>query len=230
MRPQSFRAVGLLAAAALVLVPAAPAAMVSFGLDDGFGFVDVDVTLEDVAPDTVEATISVAPGSPLTGDIFAIGIGSSGAAPGISGDDVWGDYADAPFPILGLSSIAGIGDSFLSIFFDDDITSTVLTLSGVSLEDISLVGVGLHYLSVASNQTLPYPGYPGGPVVVQTSGSYGHGHTCYFDCGPKVPKLTFEWGTPPPPGGGEEVPEPATLGLMGAGLLGLVYFRRRKNG
>lgn len=36
-------------------------------------------------------------------------------------------------------------------------------------------------------------------------------------------------GTIPPPPGDEEVPEPATLTLMGAGLLGLIYFRRSRN-
>lgn len=36
-------------------------------------------------------------------------------------------------------------------------------------------------------------------------------------------------GTIPPPGPSDEIPEPATVTLMGAGLLGLMYFRRRKN-
>ena len=213
--------------------------MVTFGLDQGFGIVDVNVTLEDTGLDEVTATISVDPLSTLTGGIFAIGIGSTGAAPGISGADIWGDYSDAPFPILGLSSIAGVGGiPWLSIFFDENIDSTVVTLTGVDVLDISLVGVAMNYLgpNVALNQTVS--SWIGTATPILSTGlngtSHTHyqgcGHTCYFDCGPSVPKLTFEWGTPPPPGGGEEVPEPATLTLMGAGLLGLMYFRRRRNG
>lgn len=224
MYPNLFRAACLMAVAALLLVPAAPAAMVSFGLDDGFGIVDVNVTLEDTGVDEVTATISVDPLSFLTGDIFAIGFGSTGAAPGIAGPEIWGDYSGAPFPILGLSSIAGVGYiPWVSIFIDEGIDSTEVTLSGVDVLDISLVGVAMNYLgpNVGLNQTLPRLG--------GHTHYTGCGHTC-FECGPKVPPKTFEWGSPDggPPGGGDEVPEPATVTLMGAGLLGLVYFRRRR--
>jgi len=52
-------------------------------------------------------------------------------------------------------------------------------------------------------------------------------HASGVDNGPDTSSIAdLNQRTPFP--GGEEVPEPATVTLMGAGLLGLIYFRRRR--
>ena len=199
------------------------AAVISFELQHGFPEdLRVDATLDDSIAGSVKLDINVVTDgdNPLTGDIFAVGIGFSSDPTSYSNGDVWGDYDGAILSFLGLDSVYGIGDSFFSLFLNDSITSTSFIFEGVGLSDFALIATALHYVHDPS----PQP-----EILFSTRGS-DRCHQCGRTSCEHKPEYTLakKWDTVPPPPGEEEVPEPATLTLMGGALLALIAIRRKR--
>jgi len=217
------------------MVPSAQAAMVQFPLVDFTGD-DMEwvVKLSDgTDSDTagylqIDFSINSTGAAGTTGDITGLFLGfndsvtqgqidsivdlappQTAAGPAVTwfGDDVTAVFEGAS---AGCNNLNGGDNPKPSSFIDIGFTLGVCGSSGGDLTSstVYLQGITLAQINAVGGRAQSVGPAPNG----------GGGSSKLF------------LGTiPPPPGPDDEVPEPATVTLMGAGLLGLMYFRRRKN-
>jgi len=231
---QKFNSKLVFAAAILALaaaVPSANAAMISFSLGSfGSDPLNVVVTLSDGADSAtagyLQIDLDVTPtgGSPNTGDLTGLFVGfdDEDAAdpilllqtfPTTTAGGAWFDPAGDVTAVLvpapgGCNAFNGDGNvpiNSVDVRFD-------LGICGSSGGSLTSTSVFLQGLSIGNVTAV------GARAQSVGSGPNGGGGSS---------KL-FLGDIPPPPPGDDEVPEPATVTLMGAGLLGLMYFRRRR--
>jgi len=211
---------GTLALATFLVAPAAQGASISFFLDSyGSDPAGVRATLDDM---TNVGFLTVTLETDAIGDL-------GGQTADLRG--LWLDFDPAPDPDLEEADIMLITGILTEVAFDTlntgggnningDIPNTFrgdlaleIGTSGMSPDDIQVFSVKIAGLNVSQVSGIAARATSVGGLNSTRSGS-----DKLFLARPDFP-----------PTGDEEVPEPATLTLMGAGLLGLMYFRRRRN-